>query len=522
MLEVNSVRKFIIVQITRTKIKVGTFDNPCKLFPINSDSPLELNAVARANPPPNNKIIPQGICSNTFEARIVFCFSSFDGKRKSKNAIVIAIVPSSIKSGGGADEALEQHIDAGGIDRGDAEAIADDRIGRRAAPLAQDAATAGEGDDVAHGEEIARVLEPLDQRQLVLDQVADALGDGGRKALGGALPGQFGEALLRGQAGHLAFWGDRLLGVFVAQFVEAEPAAPDDLDAAGERVLVAAEEARHLRGRLQVALGMGGEAKPGLIDRAMRADAGQHILQRPPLGDVIEHIVDGDERKPGRVGDRGETGEAACIVAAIEMVRGEIGAAGEIRRDAGGELLPPRHPPQCPHPSLPRKRGRDREGGLRRQHGEDLAIAMGHDIGVIEMTLALGRAPLAQGQEASEAAIGGTVLRIGEEARAIGEVEPDADDKADSGGLRRLMRAHQPGDAVAVGDRDRPVAKRRRGRHQFARMRGAAQEREIAGDLQLGVVRHAKRPCTNQRGGGSPGKPARNSQKCRPSSSSTR
>ncbi len=40
----------------------------------------------------------------------------------------------------GADEALEQHIDARGIDRGDAEAIADDRIGGRAAPLAQDAA----------------------------------------------------------------------------------------------------------------------------------------------------------------------------------------------------------------------------------------------------------------------------------------------------------------------------------------------------------------------------------------------
>ena len=40
----------------------------------------------------------------------------------------------------GADEALEQHVDAGRVDRGDAEAVADDRIGRRAAALAQDAA----------------------------------------------------------------------------------------------------------------------------------------------------------------------------------------------------------------------------------------------------------------------------------------------------------------------------------------------------------------------------------------------
>ena len=44
----------------------------------------------------------------------------------------------------GADEALEQDVDAGRVDRGDAEAVADDRIGRRAAPLAQDAAAARE------------------------------------------------------------------------------------------------------------------------------------------------------------------------------------------------------------------------------------------------------------------------------------------------------------------------------------------------------------------------------------------
>ena len=38
----------------------------------------------------------------------------------------------------GGDEALEQEIDAGGIDLGDAEAVADRGIRRRAAALAQD------------------------------------------------------------------------------------------------------------------------------------------------------------------------------------------------------------------------------------------------------------------------------------------------------------------------------------------------------------------------------------------------
>ena len=100
-----------------------------------------------------------------------------------------------------------------------------------------------------------------------------------------------------------------------------------------ERVGIAAEEPRHLGGRFQMALGIGDEAKAGLVDGAMLADAGQHILQRPPLGDVVEHVVDGDERQPGSLGQRRQAGEAPRIVAAIEMLGGEIDMAGKIRRD---------------------------------------------------------------------------------------------------------------------------------------------------------------------------------------------
>ena len=41
------------------------------------------------------------------------------------------------------DEALEQHVDDVGADIGDAEAVADDRIGGRAAPLAEDSSSSG-------------------------------------------------------------------------------------------------------------------------------------------------------------------------------------------------------------------------------------------------------------------------------------------------------------------------------------------------------------------------------------------
>ncbi len=69
----------------------------------------------------------------------------------------------------GGDEALEQQIVLGGIDGGDAEHVADGGVGRRSAPLAEDAFRAGEAHHLVDGEEIGRVVQLLDQRELVRD-----------------------------------------------------------------------------------------------------------------------------------------------------------------------------------------------------------------------------------------------------------------------------------------------------------------------------------------------------------------
>ena len=67
------------------------------------------------------------------------------------------------------DEALEQQVAGRRVDRGDPEAVADRAVRRRAAPLAQDRRieAARVSDDVVDGQEIAREIEPLDQRQLM-------------------------------------------------------------------------------------------------------------------------------------------------------------------------------------------------------------------------------------------------------------------------------------------------------------------------------------------------------------------
>ena len=135
--------------------------------------------------------------------------------------------------------------------------------------------------------------------------------------------------------------GDRLLGIFVAQFVEAEAAALDDFEAARDRSSWPRNSRAISAAGFRWRSALAARRKPASAIVQCFADAGQHILQRPPLGDVVEHVVGRDERQPGRLGESREAGEAAHIVAAIEVMRGEIGAAREIRRDPSGEFRDP-------------------------------------------------------------------------------------------------------------------------------------------------------------------------------------
>ena len=219
----------------------------------------------------------------------------------------------------GRDEALEQEIDLGGVHIGDSEAVADRGIGGRASALAEDAVAARIVDDVVDGEEIARVIELGDQRELFLERVAHLGRDAAGKAPSRALPGQIFQMRLRGLA-----WRHRLVGIFVFQFVEGEGAGGGDLDAAAKRVLMAGEQTCHVLRGFDVALGIGFKLEPCFGNRAFLADAGEHVLQGTPVGGVIEHRIGGDERDAGARGEIGERCDAGAIVAAITVPRREI------------------------------------------------------------------------------------------------------------------------------------------------------------------------------------------------------
>ena len=353
------------------------------------------------------------------------------------------------------------------VDRGDAEAIADRRIGGGAAPLAEDALSAREAHDVVDGEEIGRVAELADKCQLVLELRPHLAGNARGITLGRPGPALAREVVLRRKT-----VGAGIDGVFVTQLVEGEMRALDDLQRAQNRVRVVAEEARHLVGRFEMALRIGKKTKARLIDRAVLADAGEHVLERTPRRGMRVHVVGRDEGDAEAPGELGQALDARAVVAAIEMVGGEIEAVAERGLELVERAL-----------EIPAK-------FFRRQCHDELPFGVGEEVGERQAAFALLGPALAAREQGREPAVSGAVAGIGKEARPVLEIETRADDEAQARLARRRVRAHDTRERIAVRHGKCSVAELGGALHQLLRMRGAAEEAEVARHLQLGVRDH--------------------------------
>jgi hypothetical protein len=143
------------------------------------------------------------------------------------------------------DEALEQHLHAGRVHGGDAEAVAHGGIGGRAAPLAEDAPRAGEAHDVVHGEEVGGVVHLADDGQLMGHQLPHLLRYALRPARPRPCPPGETFQIVRGRLPrrHVVH------RVGVAQLVQGEAAASGDGHGLGQPGSGRYSRARSSRGR---------------------------------------------------------------------------------------------------------------------------------------------------------------------------------------------------------------------------------------------------------------------------------
>ena len=262
-------------------------------------------------------------------------------------------------------------------------------------------------------------------------------------ATGGPFPGQLFERLLGGQPRH-----GLLLRVLVGELVERKPAAVDDLDGARQGLGITVEQARHLVGRLKVAIGMTLAPEASVIDGDVVADAGDDILHHAAGRLVEQHVIghDGGHAHRGRQVRQLEKSE--LVVRAPAQGERQIGAIAE-------SLAQPPQPNGA------------KVIGFVRHHDRDQSFAIGDDIIPFEMAFGFAGAALAERQQAAKPRIGRPIGWIGQDRHAVGKIETAANDQPDASRLRRFVGAHDAGKGIAVDDGERLDAEQCRLREQL-------------------------------------------------------
>ena len=266
------------------------------------------------------------------------------------------------------------------------------------------------------------------------------------------------------------------------------------------------EQPRHLDRRLQVAFGIGLQPPPRLVDGRPLADTGQDVLQRPPLGVVVQDRIGRDHGRARAMRHGRQPVQTPAVIPPPQRRRRQI----QVVR---------------PAPTPRRQPGFEgRVGAFRRGGERDHAFA--HGRGLFEGQPRLGlcdafrlgigarlrhNLALAQRQQPAQPAIGRPVAREDDQLRPVGEAQPRPDDEGEVDVLRPHQRPHHPRQRIAVRHADGGQTQRLRLHHQLARMRRPLQKAEIGHGPELGVpaipANHGSTPCIHHEGARSPGSP---------------
>ncbi len=262
----------------------------------------------------------------------------------------------------------------GRIDTGDAQHETDRRIGRRAPPLAQDTAVIRLADDVVDRQEIGRQVPRIDISQLLCQGGPNLV----RNALWIAQRQTFFDQLFQPGLRRPAR-RDRLFRILIANVRQVEDRPLQQFHGLGKGVGRIGKQTGHLCRSLEMALPIGQQTTPGLINAGPLADTGQHILQVALGRRVIKHIIGRQKRRarPGR--DLSQPGQLTAVVPASRHGRPQPDGPRSdfiqtVQQGWQAVPVPPGHDDQ------------------------QQSLGIGQQIGQIEMTVALDRAAVSQGQ----------------------------------------------------------------------------------------------------------------------------
>ena len=390
-------------------------------------------------------------------------------------------------------EPLEQQLDPRRIDGRDPQAVADHRVGGRAAPLAEDALLPAVPDDLPHRQEIAAVVELVDQRQLPVDLLADGHGHVVAEALARAA-----ERELAQPRGRRPAVGQPLGRIAVADLGQVEGAARRHLAGPLDERRLVGEQLRHPLRRLQIVLGVRPDQPAGGGERDAVADAGQDVLQVAARRRVVQHLGGGDQGQAGAPGMPAQAGFPAHFLGAPVPCRQRVQPVAERLPQRPGDRARLRAPDQQAPIAAPERN--EPPGPLAHLRPGDARLpfrpppAAGGDqpaeVGVA--------GPIRREQHAGGKLRRVTGRRDGRGVRCSVDGHLGADDQAHAQLLRLHVRPHHAVHAVAVGQGERLDPERMRLLDQLVGVTRPVEKREVAPAPERDV-HHSTRPCQHHR-----------------------
>ena len=233
-------------------------------------------------------------------------------------------------------EPLKQQPHSHGIHRRDPQAETDRRVGCRTTPLAEDVAAPAEAHNLVHRQEVAAVVELLDQPQLPLELRRHRRRHRPLVPPGRTLCHPLPQRLCRGRP-----IGQLLRRIPVPDLIEREAAALRNPPRRRQRLRHIGIPLRHRMTAQQRMLRVGLRAARRLAQPPPMPDAGQHILQHAPLRRVVEHL--GRRHKPQPV-PRLQRPQPHLLLRLVRL---------PVARQPQVEVLP-KGPAQLLHPAIQR------------------------------------------------------------------------------------------------------------------------------------------------------------------------
>ena len=174
-------------------------------------------------------------------------------------------------------------------------------------------------DDVPDNQEIAREVEFFDEREFLLNLLVRPAAEAGGEsiriiAIALAYRDALAEERVHGLTGR-----NGIPGELIAEVGESELEAIGKFAGVGDGFGKVGEDARHLPGVFQVALGVDGEQAAGFVDLYFIADAGEDVECFAGFGSSVTHAVGGDEREVAMAAREIEQGLVVRFFVAVEM-----------------------------------------------------------------------------------------------------------------------------------------------------------------------------------------------------------